>query len=425
MPWKETHVEDQRLQFIAAHLDEDAGWTMIDLCRCFGVSRKTGYKWVRRYEQGKLTALKDLSRAPHMHPNQVPAEIVRELIAVRKKHRTWGARTILYRLQRDQPAQSWPAPSTITEILKRHGLVRARRRRRQRIGSAAQMLSVPTQANDVWGVDYKGWFLTRDGKRCNPLTVSDLHSRYLLECQRVEKQNTVCTQPIFVRLFREYGLPAAIRSDNGSPFGSTGLGGLTRLAVQWVKLGIRLERIVPGRPDQNGCHERMHLTLQRATACPPRANGRAQQRAFGIFRDEFNNQRPHHALNGDVPAQWYHPSPRAYPKQVAEIEYPSHFEVRRVRTSGEIQWRGEMIYVSHTLVGELVGLEMISERHWEMSFGPIRLAMLDAESRKLLAYRRATRRDRKREARAIGENSGRPTGSLRSPQSHNKRPGNG
>lgn len=421
MPWKETRVEEQRMKFITAYLDGEAGWTVTQLCECFGVSRKTGYKWIDRYAHRGLRGLEDRSRAPHEHPNATPAEVVGQLITFRKKNAVWGPRKIVDRLRRKEPKLRWPAPSTGGEILRRHGLVRCRRRRRASVPKPVPALCVAQRPNEIWGVDYKGWFRTRDGQRCDPLTISDLFSRYLLECQRVKRPTTACTQAVFTHVFREYGLPEAIRSDNGSPFASPGLGGLSRLSVQWVKLGIRLERIVPGRPEQNGCHERMHLTLKRETACPPKATGRAQQRCFTAFRHRFNTDRPHQALNDDVPATWYQRSPRPYPTRIPAMEYPGHFEVRRVRTSGEIKWDGELLYVSQALVGEPVGLEPISERHWQMFFGPIELAVLDGRTRKLLAYRRAPRRRRGRGACAVVDNASRPPGSWRSPPPQEER----
>jgi hypothetical protein len=305
-------------------------------------------------------------------------------------------------------------------------MVQVRRRRRDAVPLQRSALSRPTYANEVWGVDYKGWFRTREGKRCDPLTISDLFSRYLLKCQKVKRPDTQCARPVFERVFREYGLPDAIRSDNGGPFASQGLGGLSRLSVWWVKLGIRLERIQPGRPDQNGCHERMHRTLKCETALPPSANGSAQQRSFNRFRETFNNDRPHEALHDTPPGQWYHPSTRPYPAREPEVEYPGNFEVRQVRTSGEIKWRGELLYVSQALVGEPVGLEEIGDGHWKMYFGPMELALLDAETRKLVGYmpraRREAARDPAREAPAILENSSRPTGSIRSPKSPGPKP---
>ena len=418
MPWKETRVEEERLKFIVACLEEESGWTMSELCAAFGVSRKSGYKWLQRYRDAGLDGLRERRRAPLHHPNATSADIVGQLIAACKQHRFWGPRKLVATLKRAQPHIEWPAPSTAGAILTRHGLVTPRRRRRGAVGVVRPALSTPTHPNHVWAVDYKGWFRLGDGQRCDPLTISDLFSRYLLACRRVPRLTAHCARPVFERAFREYGLPDVIRSDNGSPFASTGLGGLSRLSVWWIKLGIALERIVPGRPDQNGRHERMHRTLKRETAVPPCATAAAQQRSFERFRTRFNTERPHEALNDTVPAQWYCPSVRASPAALAEVEYPGHFEVRRVRTTGEIKWQGACMYLSEALVGEPVGLEAVSDRHWKIRFGPIELGLFDNHTRKLLAYRRPTRRDRAeaRVARAVVENSSRPSGSFRSPQ---------
>lgn len=419
MPWKDTCVEEQRLKFIAAWLDDESDWSMSDLCEAFGVSRKSGYKWLERYQLSGLAGLADQLRAPHHHGNATPPEVVSKLIAARKKHRYWGPRKLLVGLVQKDPQLEWPAISTAGEILKRHGLVEPRRRRRDRVSIERRPLTTPTQPNEVWGVDYKGWFRTRDGERCDPLTISDLFSRYLLECRRVKHPDTTCAREPFERAFREYGLPDRIRSDNGSPFASTGLGGLSVLSVWWVKLGIALERIEPGRPDQNGRHERMHRTLKRETAMPPCANGAAQQRSFNRFRQTYNNERPHEALDDTVPAQWYRGSPRQYPTREPEVEYPGHFEVRQVRTTGEIKWQGKMLYLTQALVGEPVGLEAVSDRHWTVYFGPVVLGIFDSEVRTLLAFTRRARRELAtgaRDARAVVETSSRPSGSFRSPQ---------
>lgn len=393
MPWKETRVEEERLKFIAACLDEESGWTMSEICAAYGISRKSGYKWLRRYVEEGLAGLAERSRAPLHHPNATPEEVVRKVIAARKRHRRWGPRKLVVTLQRGQPEVEWPAPSTAGAILKRHGLVEGRRRRRGTVGVEQTALSTPTGPNQVWAVDYKGWFRLGDGQRCDPLTISDQYSRYLLTCRRVPRLTTQCARPVFERAFCEYGLPDAIRSDNGTPFSSAGLGGLSKLSVWWVKLGIGLERIVPGRPDQNGRHERMHRTLKEETAMPPAANAAAQQRSFSRFRAVFNHERPHQALNDTVPAQWYRRSSRAYPAKLPEVEYPGHFEVRRVRTSGQIKWQGAFVYLSEALVGEPVGLDAVSDRHWMVRFGPIELGLLDSRTHKLLAFRRPSRRD--------------------------------
>lgn len=392
MPWKETHVEEERMKFIVECLDRESDWSMSDVCRAFGISRKTGYKWLERYDSFGLEGLKDLSRTPKAQPNAVSDAVVERLLKVRRRHRFWGPRKIVAWLGRKEPAISWPAPSTAGEVLKRHGLVRPRRRRRRAIRQDGARLSQPLAANDQWGADFKGWFRTGDTQRCDPLTISDGFSRFLLRCRVVERPDDDHTRPVFRSTFREYGLPAAMRTDNGPPFASMqALGGLTRLSAWWVKLGIALERIDPGKPQQNGRHERMHETLKQETARPPRANGRAQQHAFDDFWYVYNFERPHEALGDTPPAQSYEASPRPYPEQEPEMTYPGHFEVRQVRTSGEIKWRGEFLYVSQALVGEPVGLEPVSERHWQMFFGPVALGLLDDHTGKLLAYRTRTR----------------------------------
>lgn len=395
MPWKETHVEQERMRFVSACLDKLSDWTMTELCETFGVSRKTGYKWLERYGELGLDGLKDQSRAPQDHPNKVSDAEVKRLLEMRRRHRTWGPRKIVAVLRRKEPATAWPAVSTAGEILKRHGLVRPRPRRR-RARAQPTGLIVPAKANDLWSADFKGWFRTGDGERCDPLTISDGYSRFLLRCRAVPRPDDEGVRPVFRRAFQEYGLPLAMRTDNGPPFASTGLGGLTRLSVWWVKLGIMLERIDPGEPQQNGRHERMHETLKMDTARPPRANVRAQQRAFEQFWYVYNFERPHEALGDTAPAQWYEASPRSYPEREPEVEYPGHFEVRQVRQSGEIKWRGERLYVSEALIGEPVGLEQSSDRHWRMWFGAMSLGLLDDHTGELLAHRPCAGRKRAR-----------------------------
>jgi hypothetical protein len=268
----------------------------------------------------------------------------------------------------------------------------------------------------VWAVDFKGWFRTGDGQRCDPLTITDVHSRYLLKCQRVEQPDGECAKPVFENVFAEFGLPVAIRSDNGAPFASRGAGGLTKLSAWWVKLGIELERITPGCPQQNGRHERMHRTLKRETARPPAANASAQQRRFNRFQHSFNSERPHEALGNDCPADHYDASPRPYLATPAEIDYPGHIERRQIRTSGEIKWRGQLLYVTQALVGELVGLEEIDDDKWLVRFGPIPLALVDSYDNRILHYRPRWRWHPAAGGHAAVDNSGGPTGPLRHPQ---------
>lgn len=377
MSWKETCAVDERMRLVAQWLEGDR--SMSELCRCAGVSRKAGYKWVGRYLELGLAGLQERSRAPLRHPNAVPSERVAELLQAKALHPNWGPQKLLDALSREHPGRSLPAVSTAGEILRRHGLVKARRGRRRSPPYSSPFVAM-SEPNAVWSADFKGQFHTGDERWCYPLTVSDGFSRYLLACQGLAAPTRAGVQPQLERLFREYGLPWAIRTDNGTPFASTGLGGLSRLSVWWVKLGIRPERIARGHPEQNGRHERMHWTLKQETAMPPRASLRAQQRAFDRFRAEYNHERPHAALAKHTPAELYTGSPRPYPSRLPEIEYPAGFEVRCPCGSGEIKWRGRFVYVSQLLAGEPVGLHQIGEQHWQVYFGPLALGMLDEPS---------------------------------------------
>jgi transposase InsO family protein len=372
------------MKFIAEVLKGD--WEMTDLCTAFQVSRKTGYKWVGRYEAEGLDGLKDRSRAPHRHPNATPPEVVELLLEGRRKHPTWGPVKLMAWLDRHQPGTAWPAPSTAGDILKRHGLVQGRRRRR-RAEPRTQPFAEARQPNDVWCADFKGWFRTRDGSKCEPLTISDAMSRFVLECRGVESIAGEVVKPVFEKAFREYGLPLVMRTDNGPPFASRGLAGLSRLSVWWIKLGIRPERITPGKPQENGRHERFHLTLKHDVVAKPRSSLRAQQRAFNEYRTEFNFERPHEALDNKTPSEAYVPSPRPYPSSLPVVEYPGHFEVRSVRHNGEMKWLGTNVYVTEALAGESVGLEQKSERHWTIFFGSVALGIMDSASKRVLRFR--------------------------------------
>jgi len=416
MPWKETRVETERRRFVEEFFAVGRRWSMTELCEAFGVSRKTGYKWIGRFQQGGLSELVDRSRARHTQAEATEAALEEALVAARKKHPSWGPRKLLGYLERRNPDVRWPAVSTAGDILKRRGLVKTSRRRRRGMRPEPTELREATVPNEVWAVDFKGWFRTGDGQRCDPLTITDVHSRYLLKCQRVEHPDGECAKPVFEQVFAEYGLPVAIRSDNGAPFASRGAGGLTKLSAWWVKLGIELERITPGCPQQNGRHERMHRTLKRETARPPAANASAQQRRFNRFQHSYNSERPHEALDNDCPVDRYDASPRPYPATVEEIEYPEHIERRQIRTSGEIKWGGQLLYVSQALVGELVGLEEFDDDKWLVRFGPIPLALVDSYDNRILHYRPRGRWHPAVDRHAPVDNSGRPAGSLRHPQ---------
>ena len=274
----------------------------------------------------------------------------------------------------------WPAPSTATDILRRAGLIDGRRRRRRAL-AVEQPFQAVQAANDTWCIDFKGWFRTRDGARCDPLTVSDAYSRYLLTSHIMPQQAEPVRRAVDA-LFHEHGLPLAIRSDNGSPFGSRAAAGLTRLSAHWAKLGIRLEYINPGKPQQNGRHERMHRTLKAETATPPAAGEAEQQARFDAFRYDFNHNRPHEALDQQMPAALYRPSPRAMPEPVPEPYYDADHQRRRVRTGGEIKWQGETIFISEALVGEPVGIRDLENGHWLIRFANLDLGLIDQRDMK-------------------------------------------
>lgn len=377
MGWEETCAVSERMKFV---MDvEREGRSIAEACRLAGVSRKTGYKWLRRYEEGGVLALQDRSRAPHTHPNAVELQTKAMLIEARVQHPSWGAEKLLAWLSRRHSKLELPASSTVSEILKRAGLVKPRRRSRK----APPYIHPFVQArepNAIWSADFKGQFRTTDHRYCYPLTLSDGFSRYLLVCRGLLRPTTEAVWPWFERAFREYGLPLAIRTDNGAPFASQGVGGLSALSAWWVRLGIRPERIAPGHPEQNGRHERLHKTLKADGVRPARANLAAQQRAFEHFRTEYNEERPHEALGQCTPEEFYRPSSREYPSRVPEVHYPRDFTVRRVRHAGDIKWQGRLVYVGRMLSGEPVGLYQTDEHNWAVYYGALDVGRLDARS---------------------------------------------
>jgi transposase InsO family protein len=380
---------DEKMRMVAMYLSHE--WSLAALCRHFEVSRKTGYKWISRYIETGPVGLLNQSRAAVYHPQAVPLEIQQVVLGTRRAHPTWGPRKLRTLLERRWPQKLWPASSTIGEILRRHGLTVPRRRSHKSPPYTQPFLHCDGP-HLVWSADFKGWFMTGDGQRCDPLTISDNYSRYLLRCQAVRALTFEAVQPVFEAAFREYGLPQAIRTDNGAPFATTTVGGLSRLSIWWLKLGIRPERIKPGRPAQNGRHERMHRTLKRDTAHPPKRTWRQQQLAFDHFRYEYNHDRPHESLQQQTPASKHMLSPRPYPLVVPAMSYPDDMEVRWVKSQGDISWYSHHIYLSETLAGELVGLKEVDNDRWDIYFGPIRLAQLDSHNKRLIHLPR-TRRD--------------------------------
>lgn len=380
MPWHTDSLMSQRLEFIEAVLHRPPGQSIREVCRAVGISERVGHKWLKRFGAGGPAALADRSHAPHHPAHQVPGAVRDQLCALREEHPTWGARKLRDVLAREQPGVPWPAPSTITTLLDRAGLLTRRRRSlRERSAWAAGTLTVPTAPNDVWAADFKGEFRLQDGSWCYPLTLSDLHSRYVLAVRALA---TTAGEPATAAMracFAEFGLPRVIRTDNGVPFGAPlALGGLSPLAVWWIRLGIRPERIQKGVPQQNGTHERMHRTLKAEATHPASAGLAAQQQRFDRWRRTFNDRRPHEALANTPPADHYTASPRALPRRLPLLEYANTAELRRVSTDGIVTWRHERIFLSTVLAGEYVGVAETANDEWTIRFGPLVLGVYSA-----------------------------------------------
>jgi transposase InsO family protein len=352
--------------------------------------------------------MEERSRAPERHPNQTPRAIEEQVLALRRAHMRWGARKLKACLQRKQPEARWPAASTMGELLQREGLVIVRPTR-PKVPPYTQPFAAAREPNGLWCADFKGWFRTGDGERVDPLTISDACSRFLLRCQSAEKTDTERVQAIFEAAFREYGLPLAMRTDNGAPFASRAVAGLSRLAVWWMKLGIVPERIAAGHPEQNGRHERMHRTMKEETASPPQANRRAQQRTMDEFRREYNEERPHQALDMRTPSACYTPSPRPYPARVREPEYGSALAVRRVLERGAFTWKHESVFLSKTLSGERIGLLPLDERYYRVHFAAFPLARFDSWKRRIERLR-AEDREQDQRAEPAATTTGSPSG---------------
>jgi putative transposase len=379
---------EEKLRFVFEY--ELRERSMTELCQRYEIARETGYVWLRRYRQAGVAGLVERNRAARRHANQTPEEIERMVLELRQAHMRWGPRKLKRILERDEAGRVWPAVSTIGALLKREGLVVARRKR-NRTAPYTEPLAHADGANRVWCADFKGWFRTGDGERIDPLTISDAYSRYLLRCQAVEKADTPRVQAIFEAAFREYGMPQAIRTDNGPPFASSAVSGLSRLAVWWIKLGIVPERIAAGHPEQNGRHERMHRTLKQEAAQPPAANRRKQQRALDCFRQEYNEVRPHEALQMRTPGSVYEPSARTFPARVPEPEYPETMVVRSVRPHGHFRWKSKHdVHLSEVLWGERVGLLPEDDRWFTIYFAQVPIARFDSRMLRVTPLPKAT-----------------------------------
>src|SRR5271169_6753546 len=352
MPFQETCHMEERVRMV---MDFETGlWSVSELCRRYGVCRDTFYFWRARRESDRSNWFADRSHAAHHCAHRTPEARAEAIVVLLRRFPHLGPRKLLAMLARREPDTDWPAASTIGDILKRAGLVEKTKRRRRALDPPPREIAVDA-ANQEWAADFKGWFRTRDQARIDPLTITDNYTRFLIET-RIAPQTVEGAKAVFVRAFEAYGLPEAIRCDNGSPFGSRGAGGLTRLSVWWLKLGVEPHFIRPASPQENGRHERMHRTLKEQTSRPAAANAAEQQARFDEFRKHYNEERPHEALGQTPPAEAYAPSPRAMPSRVDDPWYDAGHETRRVRETGEIKWRGEAVFVGEALAGELVGL---------------------------------------------------------------------
>lgn len=373
MPWKETGPFEERRRFVETCRDSDESFSAI--CERFGISRQKGYKWLARFEEGGLEGLVDRSRRPHSNSRAVPPSVLELIVELRKRRPRWGPRKLLAVLERDYPRIEFPVASTVGSLLLTKGLVTKRRRRAPSVGYGPK-LSAFDGANSVWCADFKGHFLVA-GRYCHPLTISDGYSRFLLRCKGLKQTLHVPVRKVFDDAFREFGLPNVIRTDNGPPFASVTTGGLSRLAVWWIQLGILPERILPGHPEQIGRHERMHRTLKAETARPAASSFTAQQRVFDSFKHEYNYERPHEALGQVEPAKLYRPSLRSYPRSLEDPAYPRHFTTYRAYPNGVISVGQTQWYLSGCLANQLIGLEALADGCWRVCFGPVTLGLLD------------------------------------------------
>jgi putative transposase len=373
MPWTTSLPMDQKTQFIGDYLRQSQSIT--ELCLHYGISRKTAYKWIRRYHEAGSSGLQDRSRKPFSCPHQTAPDLVEALLDARRRHPTWGAKKLLKLLSKADLERTWSARSTVCDLLARHGLMKKPRHRRH-LGHPGKPSSNITAPNQVWCADFKGQFKTGNGIYCYPLTITDGFSRYLLACQGLLTTAGVDAKAVFTKIFREFGLPDRIRTDNGVPFATVSLARLSSLSAWWIRLGIVPELIEPGKPQQNGRHERMHRMLKAETTRPAAGNLSAQQRKFNFFKEEYNHLRPHEALNLETPSSVYQSSLRDFPKKLPALEYPAHYETRYVSYNGGIRWRSDWVNVSICCAGEYVGLEEIDNGIWNVYFCPVKLGRL-------------------------------------------------
>jgi putative transposase len=391
MPWKDDGPMEQRVELISQWKE---GESIVSLADSYGVSRKTIYKWIERHAAEGAAGLEDRSRAPHRSPQQLSEETIRRVLEARQRW-GWGPRKLIVKLAQAAPDQKTPAASTVAELLRSRGLS-CQRKRRVRTPLYGPPIAAIAQANATWCADFKGWFRTGDGTRCDPLTITDAHSRYLLCCQIAAKTDTVHVEALFDAAFGEYGMPEVIHTDNGAPFASRAPGGLSRLSMRWLRLGIVAQRSRPASPQDNGRHERMHRTLKQETLCPPERNPRRQQDAFRRFQKIYNDERPHESLHYQTPASCYARSLRPFPRRVPEVEYDAEVHVRRISEKGDLKWKGERTFVSETFAYEYIGLRPSDDRYYEVLYGPLVVGWLDTFQTRF--HRQQPRRLRNKEA---------------------------
>jgi putative transposase len=375
MAWRVTKVEEQRQEFIQQVLIGDK--TITDLCKEFQVSRKTGYKWVHRHAEHGEEGLKDRSRKPRFQAGKTQDNLVQKILEIKHKYPTWGPKKILASLEHLYPNEDWPSDTTVGNILTKNGLVKSRKLRK-RLPSKTDPLSHCNEANDVWSIDFKGWFWTREGVKCDPLTISDAHTRFILYCHKLHSGKELDVWKVLEELFYKNGLPKYLRHDNGPPFATSGAGRLSRLSVKLIKAGVIPDWIAPGKPYQNGRHERMHRTLKREAIFPLQLTLEEQQMKFRDFIHYFNFERPHEALGQKCPGNLYVVSERRWEGKLYSPEYDNEYLVKRIRERGQLSWNGIDIYISKTLKNEFVGLKENDEGDWSVYFGPVFLGTINS-----------------------------------------------
>ena len=385
MPWKDASVTDERVRFVRDYDRRVRGGeiSMSELCEEHGIARKTGYKMLKRRDEHGWPGLADRSRAPHSGPHWTDSDDVMRVLEVRLRFPHWGAETILAYLRRVDPEASWPGASAVHRWITQAGLISRSIRPRRFPHPGPLQPTPPAGPNDEWSTDFKGHFRTGDRRYCYPLTIADQFSRYLLTCHGLLSTSFESVWPVYERVFREYGLPRSIVSDNGTPFSSNSVKRLSKLSVRWIRLGIRPRLTQPGHPQQNGLLERIHGHMKPLVCSKPSRNRREQQTQFDWFWDHHNNVRPNGGCHRQVPADLYTPSSRLYPSRLPTIEYAAGFVTRKVRSSGDVMWKGQWFFVSEALVGEPLGFEQVDDVCWVVHFGPIEIGYYSGHDRKL------------------------------------------